>query len=56
MPDLTVLITGATDGIGRRLATRFARPGNHLLLHGRDARRGADTVAEAESGSSQLRV
>jgi NAD(P)-dependent dehydrogenase (short-subunit alcohol dehydrogenase family) len=34
--DTTVLITGATDGLGRALATRLHEEGAQLLLHGRD--------------------
>jgi NAD(P)-dependent dehydrogenase (short-subunit alcohol dehydrogenase family) len=43
----TVLITGATNGLGRAVAGRLAQPGMTLLLHGRDRQRGAEIVAKA---------
>jgi len=50
----TILITGATDGIGLRLARRLAAGGHHVLLHGRSevklAKAQAD-VAEASGGA-----
>ncbi|GLY77505.1 SDR family NAD(P)-dependent oxidoreductase [Actinoallomurus iriomotensis] len=41
----TILITGATDGLGRALAGRLASRGATVLLHGRDQSR-LDTVAD----------
>src|SRR3954468_11878607 len=41
----TVLITGATDGLGRGVAERLAADGATLLLHGRDEERLAATAA-----------
>jgi NAD(P)-dependent dehydrogenase (short-subunit alcohol dehydrogenase family) len=41
-----VLITGATDGLGRALAHRLAADGDTVLLHGRDQAR-LDATADA---------
>jgi NAD(P)-dependent dehydrogenase (short-subunit alcohol dehydrogenase family) len=51
LPDRTILITGATDGLGRALAGSLAPTGATLLLHGRDDGRGLETVGELRAGS-----
>ena len=50
-PMRVVLITGATDGLGRALAERLARDGEELLIHGRDAERLARVADELAAGS-----
>ncbi|MBX6388832.1 MAG: SDR family NAD(P)-dependent oxidoreductase [Frankia sp.] len=50
---MVVLITGATDGLGRALAERLAGDGTTLILHGRDRARldqAADAVEAASGG------
>jgi NAD(P)-dependent dehydrogenase (short-subunit alcohol dehydrogenase family) len=53
----TILITGATDGLGRALATELAAAGATLLIHGRDRERGEQTIAQitASTGNDKLR-
>ncbi|MBY6016788.1 SDR family NAD(P)-dependent oxidoreductase [Halomonas denitrificans] len=41
----TILLTGATDGIGLATAKLLAAEGHHLLVHGRSTSKLADTVA-----------
>jgi NAD(P)-dependent dehydrogenase (short-subunit alcohol dehydrogenase family) len=49
----TILITGATDGLGRALAHSLARTGERLILHGRDEQRLAAVVREVEQGGGK---
>jgi short-subunit dehydrogenase len=50
----TILITGATGGIGAALARSYARPGRTLLLHGRDATRLASLARDCEMRGAQV--
>jgi NAD(P)-dependent dehydrogenase (short-subunit alcohol dehydrogenase family) len=42
---MVVLVTGATDGLGRALAQALAQAGETVLVHGRSEERIADTLA-----------
>ncbi len=46
LAEQTILVTGATDGLGRALAADLAASGADVLVHGRDEGRGRDTLAE----------
>ena len=50
----TVLITGATSGLGRYLARELASSGWQVLAHGRDPVRVADNCAELGGGARGL--
>ncbi|PSQ01174.1 short-chain dehydrogenase [Halobacteriales archaeon QS_4_70_19] len=49
----TALITGATSGIGRDAARRLGERGWRVLVHGRDAEAGAETVARVEDAGGE---
>ena len=42
----TIFISGATDGLGKMLASRLAGKGAFLLLHGRSREKGEAVVEE----------
>jgi NAD(P)-dependent dehydrogenase (short-subunit alcohol dehydrogenase family) len=46
----TILITGATDGLGKALAAELAGQGATVLLHGRDQARGERAIADIGAG------
>jgi len=50
----TVLITGATGGIGGALADAYAEPGATLILHGRNAARLAELAAFCEGKGARV--
>ncbi|PZG06581.1 SDR family NAD(P)-dependent oxidoreductase [Nonomuraea aridisoli] len=55
MSGQTALVTGATAGIGRAVAVQLAREGAEVIVHGRDAARGAKVVAEIQANGGTAR-
>lgn len=50
---LTALITGGTSGIGRATAKKLAKVGIHVLVVGRNAKRGDETLAEMRAAGGK---
>ena len=51
----TVLITGATDGVGRYVAKRLAAQGWRVIVHGRDRARGEAVVEQISQQGGEAR-
>ena len=49
----TIVLTGASDGIGRAAAIALAREGHQLVLVGRNPSKVADVVAAAEAAGGR---
>jgi NAD(P)-dependent dehydrogenase (short-subunit alcohol dehydrogenase family) len=55
LQDQKALVTGATSGIGRAIALQLARDGAEVIVHGRDAVRGAETVEAITAAGGRAR-
>jgi NAD(P)-dependent dehydrogenase (short-subunit alcohol dehydrogenase family) len=57
LDDQVILVTGATDGLGRGMAERLAAGGATVLVHGRDDARGEATIRDIgdATGNERLR-
>jgi NAD(P)-dependent dehydrogenase (short-subunit alcohol dehydrogenase family) len=51
----TILITGSTSGMGRRLAERLAAPGATILVHGRNRQRGEAVMKAIQHAGGDAR-
>jgi NAD(P)-dependent dehydrogenase (short-subunit alcohol dehydrogenase family) len=56
LDEQTILVTGATDGLGRALATELAAAGATLLIHGRDDARGQRAIDDIASSTGSRRL
>src|SRR3712207_5369998 len=54
--EATILVTGATDGLGKRVARELAAKGTTVLLHGRSPERLEATLEELRSQTSSQKV
>lgn len=56
MTHKTIFITGSTDGIGKLAATKLAKSGHHIILHGRNPEKLANVKAEIISLSGNQNI
>ena len=55
-PEATILVTGTTDGLGKRVASALARRGATVLVHGRSPERLEATLEELRSQTGSHKV
>ena len=51
-----ILVTGATDGLGKAVARDFASRGSKVLLHGRNPKKGEATVQEIRDDTANEKL
>src|SRR5580704_5017154 len=56
LEEQTILVTGATDGLGRELARRLAQGGATVLIHGRSQERIEATIADIAETTGRERL
>lgn len=52
----TILITGSTDGIGKLVATKLAKDGHTIYLHGRNAKKLETVISEIKEASNNQNI
>jgi NAD(P)-dependent dehydrogenase (short-subunit alcohol dehydrogenase family) len=53
---MTALVTGSTDGVGRLVARKLGQAAARVLVHGRDAERGARVIAEIKASGGAAKA
>lgn len=56
MTPRTILITGSTDGIGKLAAAKLAQAGHHVYLHGRNAEKLQNVIAELQEQTGNAHI
>jgi NAD(P)-dependent dehydrogenase (short-subunit alcohol dehydrogenase family) len=56
LEEQVILVTGATDGLGRGVAQRLAAGGATVLVHGRDDARGGATIRDIRDATGNERL
>jgi len=56
MNQKTILVTGATDGIGRETARQLLRSGHRVLVHGRNREKSEDTAQQLGASAPPARA
>jgi NAD(P)-dependent dehydrogenase (short-subunit alcohol dehydrogenase family) len=56
LEEQVILVSGSTDGLGRALAHELAARGATVLLHGRDAAKGEETLREIQAATGSERL